>query len=327
MSNSYEFGSLLADEIRSYLKILETADKSLASYLIVFKSLDKYMLKVGTREKALTEELVSEWLHSLKCKPVTKNSYIGNLRHFARYLSALEIPAYEPEFLKAHSDFAPYTFTDEEFAAIIEAADNFSAAKRRTNSTAYVFPILLRILYGCGLRISEALNICWSDIDFTKETIFIRKAKNLKQRIVPMHSSLADLLKLFRARQELDKPNSDLLFESNRKSGEPYLDWTFRYWFLKILECAGIAVYRKKPFDHSISPHTIRHYFTYKSFLQSESDGRSLEETAPFLATYLGHDSFQGTEKYLSTNYTVYESSQKRMNESIGGLFPEVTFE
>ena len=47
----------------------------------------------------------------------------------------------------------------------------------------------------------------------------------------------------------------------------------------------------------------------------------------PFLAAYLGHESLLGTEKYLTTDYTVYESSQKRMNESIGGLFPEVAFE
>jgi integrase len=292
-----------------------------------FKSIDKYLLKIDVKNKALSEEIITNWLRSLKCKPISKNNYIGHLRHFARYLYALGIPAYEPEFLKAHSDFVAYTFTDEEFTAIIMAADNFAAIKSRANSTSYVFPVLLRILYGCGLRIGEALNIRWSDINFDNKTIFIREAKNLKQRIVPMHSSLADVLKLFHLQQVNDKPDVELLFESNQKHGEPYLDWTFREWFLIILEHAGIAVHRKEPFDRSISPHTLRHYFTYKSFLQSETNGRSLEETAHFLAVYLGHDSFQGTEKYLSTDYTVYESSQKRMNDSIGGLFPEVIFE
>jgi integrase len=279
------------------------------------------------KEKILNEEVVSDWLRSLKCKPISKNNYIGHMRHFARYLSALEIPAYEPDFLKARSDFIAYTFTDEEFDAIITAADNFAALKSRANSSSYIFPVLLRILYGCGLRLGEALNIRWSDISFDNETIFIRKAKNFKQRIVPMHTSLASILKLFHNRQTSDKSNADLLFESNQKHGEPYLDWTFRVWFLAILKYAGVAVHRKEPFDRSVSPHTLRHYFTYKSFLQAEVNGRSLDETAPFLATYLGHDSFQGTEKYLTSDYTVYGSSQKRMNESIGGLFPEVAFE
>lgn len=325
MNNPYS--SILADEMFEYLKLLESAGKTLPSYKVTFKSLDAYLLKNAVGEKILSEEIVTGWLRSLKCKPTTKNGRIGHMRQFVRYLSALEIPAYEPEPLKAHSDFIAYTFTDDEFAAIIAAADNFAAVKSRSNSTSYVFPVLLRILYGCGLRLGEALKLRWGDIDFKRDVIIISKAKNLKQRLVPMSGSLARVLKSYQRRQLADNPNAELLFESNQKHGEPYLDWTFRNWFLTILEHAAIANHRKAPFDRAISPHTLRHYFTYKSFLQSESNGRSLEETAPFLATYLGHDSFQGTEKYLTTNYTVYETSQKRMNESIGGLFPEVTFE
>ena len=184
MNNPYT--SILAGEIYDYMKLLESAGRSLPSYHVTFKSLDKYLLKIAMKEKTLSEELIREWLQTLKCKPQTKNSYIGHLRHFARYLSALEIPAYEPEFLKAHSDFVAYTFSDEEFASIITLADSFAAVKSRTNSTSYVFPVLLRILYGCGLRIGEALNIRWIDVNFDNETIFIREAKNYKQRIVPV---------------------------------------------------------------------------------------------------------------------------------------------
>lgn len=325
MENPYK--SILATEIYDYLQLLKSADKSLQSYKVTFKSLDAYMVKTNIQEKVLSERLISDWLKSLNCKPITKNAKIVHLRQFARYLSALEIPAYEPELLRAHSDFVAYTFTDEEFAAIITAADNFTTLGNRANTTSCVFPMLLRILYGCGLRIGEALELRQGDIDFDHNVIIIRKAKNYKQRFVPISDSLANVLKLYCGRQFADKPNSELLFESNKNHGKPYLDWTFRNWFLKILEAAGIAVYRKEPFDRSISPHTLRHYFTYKSFLKSEENGRSLEETAPFLAAYLGHESLLETEKYLTTDYTLYENSQKRMNESIGGLFPEVTFE
>jgi integrase len=325
MNNPYT--SVLGGEIYDYMKLLESAGRALPSYHVTFKSLDAYMAKISLKEKSMSEELVSGWLRSLKCKAVTKNGRIGHLRHFARYLTALEIPAYEPEPLNARSDFMAYTFTDEEFSAIITAADNCVTIKRDDSPAPYIFPMLLRILYGCGLRIGEAISLRWNCIDFDRDIIIIREAKNHKQRIVPMSDTLADILKLYYTRQTTDNSNADLLFESSRKHGYPYLDWTFRDWFLKILEAAGIAIHRKEPFDRSVSPHTLRHYFTYKSFLQSEANGRSLEETSPFLATYLGHDSFQGTEKYLTTDYTVYESSQKRMNESIGGLFPEVTFE
>lgn len=311
----------------SYLTLLENANRSLVSCQVTFKSLDAYLIKNNVSEKSLSEELIEAWLKTLKCKPQSTNNRIGNLRSFARYLWALEIPAFEYPYVRATSDFIAYTFTDEEFGELIKAADNFIAMESRANQSSYVFPMLLRILYGCGLRISEAINLKWNDINFTQNTITIRKTKNHKQRLIPISNSLADVLLLYHKRQFEDNLNADLLFESNVKHDKPYLIWTFRNWFIKILPLAGITVHRREVYEHTISPHTLRHYFTYKSFLKAEAEGRTLEQTAPFLATYLGHESLLGTEKYITTDYTLYESSQKRMDETIGGLFPEVTFE
>jgi integrase len=102
---------------------------------------------------------------------------------------------------------------------------------------------------------------------------------------------------------------------------------TFCIWFSGVLDAAGIPNTRSTKYERIISPHCLRHYFTFKSFLKSEAEGRPLEQTAPYLSTYLGHNNLYGTEKYLSTDYTLYEGSHERMNKSIGGLFPEVQFE
>ena len=66
---------------------------------------------------------------------------------------------------------------------------------------------------------------------------------------------------------------------------------------------------------------------TFKSFLKAESEGRSLEQTMPYLSTYLGHNTLYETERYVTKDYTLYINSHKRMNENIGGLFPEVNFD
>jgi integrase len=135
------------------------------------------------------------------------------------------------------------------------------------------------------------------------------------------------VLRLYNRRIVEDGIDTDLLFESVRKKGCPYLNNTFRVWFLQILEEAGIANVRSVRSERIISPHTLRHYFTFQSFLKSEANGRSLEESGPRLAAYLGHESLLGTEKYMTTNYVLYKSSHTRMEESIGALFPEVSFE
>jgi integrase len=108
-----------------------------------------------------------------------------------------------------------------------------------------------------------------------------------------------------------DNPAASLLFESFRIKGRPY--------FLQILEYAGISNVRSVASEHIISPHTLRQYSTFKSFLKSEEEGRSLEESGPRLAAYLGHESLSGTEKYITTNYVLFKNSHIRMEESCFG--------
>ena len=322
-----QYCSCLAVEMYDFLKLLESADRSTSEYKTTFNSLDAYLVNNNISKKALTEAIVSGWLKTLTCKPKTKRNYSGRIRRFARYLNALEIPAYEPELFRTQSNFVAYTFSDEEFAAIIHAADNFTVIKNKGNKSSYVFPMLLRILYGCGLRLGEALSLRWCDINFDTKVITIRKAKNQKQRIVPISNSLTEVLKSYNKRTFEDNPDSNILFESSYKKGSPYLQLTFRFWLLQILEQVGIPNVRSEPFERIISPHTLRHYFTFKSFLKSEAEGRSLEESGPRLAAYLGHESLLGTEKYITTNYVLYKDSHSRMEESVGNLFPEVNFE
>lgn len=321
-----ELKSVLAPEMHEYLDLLIGADKDTESYISTFKSLDEYLISAKSAEKALPNELLQDWLKTLTSSSRSKNGYIARIRKFSRYLNALNIPATGPDYCRATSTYLAYTFTGEEFAAIIAAADDFKA-NAVESETSYKFPVMLRILYGCGLRVGEALALQWEDVSFDKGTITIKKAKNNKQRCLPIKDSLTSILKLYRERRFPDCVGAEFLFGNADNGGKPYLQATFRYWFIGILKQAKISNERTAHFERCICPHTLRHYFTFKSFLNAESEGRSLEEIMPYLSAYLGHESFFGTEKYLSTDYTVYEDSQQRVARAIESLFPEVVFE
>jgi len=323
----YTFKSIFSSEFNDYLKLVSNSGQRIAGYCTTFKKFDIYMIEMNLCEKKLTEQFIEGWLSTFECRSHTKRNRICHLRRFARYLAALEIPAYEPDLIRSRSDYVAHIFSDAEFDALINAADNLRIVRSTATRTSFVFPMLLRILYGCGLRVGEALALCWDNIDLSKGLITIKKAKNDKQRVVPVSDSLNEILRQFYTRQISDNPHAQLLFESARVRGKPFLVNTFGIWFSSILELAGIPNTRITRYERIISPHCLRHYFTFKSFQKSEAEGRSLEQTAPYLSTYLGHNNLYETEKYLSTDYTLYEDSHKRMNESIGGLFPEVQFE
>lgn len=302
---AYIFQSIFASEFKNFLTMTRSAGQQTQGYEVTFKSLDIFLSEISLQEKALTEETVGGWLDSLACKPQSKNRQITHIRVFSRYLNALEIPAFEPGYMKAQSDFIPYTFTDEEFLAVIHVADKFLGNRRESTKSSRAFPMLLRVLYGCGLRLGEALALRWENVDLEAGILHIRKAKNNKDRDVPMDPSLTSLLEMYKKRRFLEDADSVYVFESGRIPGTPYLGWTFRNWFLSVMEQAGISNERQEKYGRGISPHTLRHYFTYKSFLQAESKGRTLEQFVPYLSAYLGHRSLLETERYLTTDYTL----------------------
>ena len=108
-------------------------------------------METGHTEKGLPEQVIMVWNISMTCRPQSKNRGITHIRVSFRYLMALGIPVFEPDYIKEHPDFVPYAFSDEGFQRIVHVADGFQRNKRDSTRSSYVFPMLLRILYGCGL--------------------------------------------------------------------------------------------------------------------------------------------------------------------------------
>jgi len=316
------YGSIFASEMRGYLNLLSEAGRYIYQIQSSLRSLDKYLTCCGLAQKVLDAGIITAWIKTRDVSVRTKVQDIACIRGFAKYLRSLGFAANCPESPKAHSDYVPYMFSDAEISRIISAADNFEAGKVFTRST-LVFPILLRVLYGCGLRLGEGSTLRWKDVDLENGVLTIRKAKNLKQRFVPMDDSLTSLLKNYRLMTHGDGICKDFLFESNCNPGEPFRNNTFYVWFQNVLAVAGIHYAKRIRSERGPCPHCLRHFFTLKSFLKSEGEGRRFEDTSPILAEYLGHESLKETEAYLSSNHAVYKQSHKRVDAAIGHIFPK----
>jgi integrase len=111
------------------------------------------------------------------------------------------------------------------------------------------------------------------------------------------------------------------VFESEEKPEQPYCDVQFRHWFSRVIQAAGIKYVRKMPKERGSCPHCLRHLFVIRSFLQSEEEGRSFEDTVPYLSIYLGHKSLMETEKYLRADHILYTRSHDRVNEYLNEFF------
>jgi integrase len=319
--------SILAVEINNYLELLHAAGRYVDKIKSSLKGLDCYLAEHNYKEKAITEDIITSWMAGKAVKNVTKAGILSNVKGFARYLYSLNIRLDVPEYPVANSDYVPYLFSKKEFKKMISVADNFGFGTIRPIRAAKVFPVLLRILYGCGLRLGEGLSLKWEDIDLDRNIIFIRKSKNMKQRFVPMSNSLAQLLIQYKEKVQNENICKDYLFESNYGSGKPFKNNSFYEWFIKVLETSKICYFRQTRIKRGACPHCLRHTFVLHSFLKSESEGRKFEDTSAFLSAYLGHDSTKDTDRYLRASHTVYADSHRRINDYTGNLIPKINFD
>ena len=185
--------------------------------------------------------------------------------------------------------------------------------------------MILRMLYSCGFRIGELLQVRVGDIDFERGTVLLKNAKNKKQRLVPMHNSLSSMLYQYCAAMELTQDCDAFLFPG-QLPGEHLKRDTVSHCFLTILKATGIYQ-EPQPHTRGQCLHNLRHLFAIKSFAQAEQAGRSTENSIPYLSVFLGHYDMDGTEKYLKFSGDMFPEYTDLFEDYAASVFPEVAYE
>jgi integrase/recombinase XerD len=159
----------------------------------------------------------------------------------------------------------PNVLSKDEVKSILEAPNNL---KHRA---------MLSLIYACGLRRSELLNLTLKDILSDRGLLFIRQSKGKKDRVVPISIKLIEMLRDY---YKAFKPKT-WLFEG-QEVGEKYSERSIQLVLNQAVEKAKIV----KP----VSLHWLRHsYATH--LLESGTDLRYIQEL-------LGHSSSRTTEIY-----------------------------
>jgi len=152
----------------------------------------------------------------------------------------------------------------------------------------------LTVMYGCGLRIGEALQVRVKDIDGARLVIRVVGKEN-KERLAPMSRGLlADLRRLWATHR-----HPEWLFANKRGSGHVDSSELHRV-FAKIRRAQG--------FDDAVTPHSLRHSFATRLMEQGVP-----AETVRIL---LGHTSIKTTQIYLHLT----EPIRHQVNEVVGGF-------
>ncbi len=160
----------------------------------------------------------------------------------------------------------PKYLKEEEVRKLLNAPDRSKIRDR----------LILRILYRCGLRVSELTSLRIEDIDFDEGMITVRGGKGGKDRVVPIDDETLDLIQLYKRDAE-----EGILILSQR--GNSLSTRQVERLVKKYAEKAGI--------NKNVYPHMLRHSFAVHC-LKSGMNLRSVQKM-------LGHSSLTTTQVYL----------------------------
>lgn len=280
-----------------------------------------FTLQYSLENKILSKRLVLDW--TSKRKNESTNNWVqrsSDLRQFALYLQNLGYDAFIPP--KSHKarrhEYIPYIFTHEEIERFLEVVDSIAPHPRSNKHQSY--PLLFRLLYCCGLRISEALHLKISDVDFDKGVLFIRESKFNKDRVVPVSAPLAEMLMRYQVLFNKNNGPKDYYFRN--KDGTPLArKWVYQI-YRKLLWKAGISHGGK---GKGPRLHDLRHVFCVRTLAKQVKDGVDLYVALPILSAYVGHGSVRATQRYVRLTAEAYPDLIEKVSRTCAYVLPEVT--
>lgn len=173
------------------------------------------------------------------------------------------------------------------------------------------FRTLLLLLYGAGLRYSEATGLARENVDMSTSVLTIRDTKFQKSRLVPFGLSLAKVLVdhlLQPAGKRYAKDGTAFLL-SNR-DGTRLASSTVQAAFDRLRRTADV----RGSVGGRVAPrlHDLRHTFAVHRLTTWYRQGADVQRLLPVLSTYLGHSDLEGTKIYLTMTPELLSQASRR---------------
>lgn len=297
----FEYRSNLSSHMNNFIETNRKNGFIYNSHATALKALDSYIvnnpyLDTGT----LNEDCVLGFISQYPSDKYS-TSYIHGMAtyiaKFAMYLISLDIDAYIFPVRQLPKVFnkTPYIPTHEEIMIFFRYIDSFCKNKARKNFiiSNKTFCVMLRMVYACGLRISEAINLTRDEVDFNNHSISIIQSKGDKDRILYLRDDLTDLLHRYDDFIAPIQPKRETFFVNcslGIVNTTSILIWFKNRW----RDCFPKSTPETTPCLHS-----LRHAMVVRTIdLWGGESSPEFNKRLPALSKFLGHTCIKNTLHY-----------------------------
>ncbi len=304
MLNNYDFKSIFKEELNNFISYKRSLGYDYKTEISRLKYIDNILFQLKLRYKSITKETFFELTKRNDMKEANYARQYGVTKDFCKFLISNEYKNiyYEDKKFNIINNYNPIIFNDNEIDMLFNTMDNYKNLhqNKKSYNLYYTYSIFFRLIYACGLRVSEGIKINIENVDFNENTIRIIDSKRHISRIVVFSDSLKDCLIHYINSLKLQK---GLLFKNTRNN--QLCKNQLRKYYRNIIIQAQL--------NNKSHIHDLRHCFCNKAFNQMLENGYDENVVIVYLYKYMGHKTITETEYYL--HFTDY-NKQKIINHN-----------
>lgn len=309
------------EHITSFVELKQAVGYKYLAESAHLKRFDTFLYEKYPQIKALTKSIILDWCqrrsYEAQANQCTRASI---LRQFCIYLDSVGVMAYimPNGYYPVEPQYIPHIYTPDELKRFFDQTDRCHFCVE-CPTRHLIMPVFFRMIYMCGLRVSEARLLKVGDVDLNNGVLCIHHSKKDNSRLVPMSPTLIRYCRNYSA-GILSMPMADDYYFPGI-AGKPMTIANVYNNFRRFLWHAGISHGGR---GSGPRIYDFRHAFAVHCLKRWSEQGHDLLVYLPILKTFMGHDSFEDTAYYLRLTADMYPEITLKLEQRFPALIPEL---
>jgi len=295
------FESFLAPALEEFVAWRENMALKNRNFRTYLRYFDHYVLETGAEWNDLTPGFFLEYQRNVTGQNRNVNMNLSAVHGFFKYLVRKELIAVNPlQDIPARPEnrFIPFIFSPAEVDQLLLRAEQRIRKQEKYFPRDYAVTTAFMLLARCGLRISEPLGLAPDSFRPDDGTIYIRKTKFSKDRLIPVPSAVArELQNYLTVRSRFMEEKNPYLFPGIYPGRGLSPNYIYPL-FYQVVKDIGIIRERRIIGTTTFGAptvHSLRHSFAVNTLKQTPNPQNAL----PVLSAYMGHRKYTYTALYL----------------------------
>jgi integrase len=309
------------DHIQNYVELKQAIGYKYDTEAHHLRRFDQFTLEKYPRADALTKEIVLDWCNKKAYEAQANQcSRASIIRQFGKYLDSIGVKAYiiPKGYYPSEEQYAPYIYTCDELTRFFTETDKchycYECPHRHQ-----IMPVIYRMLYMCGLRVSEVRLLKVADVDLENGILSINHSKKDNSRLVVMSDSLTERCRDYTKKVHPRPVAEDYYFPA--LDGKPLTIGNLYKNFRRFLWRARISHGGR---GNGPRIHDLRHTYAVHCLQKWVVEEKDLTVYLPVLKTYMGHDSFNDTAYYLRMTADVFPNITLKVEAQYLNIIPQL---